>query len=228
MQQSNASGFNLLNLGGGAEFKSIVQSMLSLINTGDLVRVTKVDSSGLAPVGFVSVKPLTLRIGADNNNIEQGEVHGVPFFRLQGGANGIVIDPQVGDIGYCGFCSRDISLVKRIRDMAAMNVYRVSDISDAVFFGGWSANPVEQYIWFDGDEIKIKANSKVVIDAPMTEVENNMFVKGSLTTVGAIASQTSVSDPTGSMAKIRTTYNTHNHRENGEGNNTNNPNQLMG
>ena len=52
---------------------------------------------------------------------------------LQGGANGIVIDPQVGDIGYCGFCSRDISLVKRIRDMAAMNVYRVSDISDAVF-----------------------------------------------------------------------------------------------
>ena len=182
MQQSNASGFNINNYGGVAEFKENIQSMISLINTGELVEVTAVQASGLDPVGFVSVRPLTLRAGADNNTIELGEVHNVPYFRLQGGKNAVVIDPEVGDIGFCGVCSRDTSLVKRVRKLAAQNVYRVSDISDSFFFGGWSAQVAEQYIWFNGNEIVIKANSKITLDAP------EVVATGKITATGIIES----------------------------------------
>ncbi len=164
MQQSNASALNVNNLGGGSQFKQIIEQMLSLINTGELVKVTAVNASGLAPVGFVSVQPLTTRLDADNNKVEQSEIHNVPYFRLQGGTNAIVCDPAVGDIGFCGFCSRDISLVKRIRDMAGTNVYRISDISDAVFFGGWSANTPTQYIQFLDSGINIKSTGNININ----------------------------------------------------------------
>lgn len=177
MQQSNASGFNINNFGGGAEFKNIVQNLMSLINTGELVEVTGVSVSGVAPVGFVSVRPLTLRTDADNNNIEQSEIHGVPYFRLQGGTNAIICDPAVGDIGFCGFCSRDISLVKRIRAMAATNVYRVSDISDAVFFGGWSAKTPTQYIMFKGNGIDIKSTGDVNINGLVIKSDGTLVTK---------------------------------------------------
>lgn len=227
MQQSNASNFNILSLGGGAEFKQNVASILGSINTGELVEVTAVEDVGVSSVGFVSVKILTLRTNADNNNVELGEIHNVPYFRLQGGKNAVIIDPQVGDIGYCGFCSRDISIVKRIRAMAAQNMSRISDVSDAVYFGGWGSVAPEQYVWFDGDDIKLKAKSKVIIDAPLTEVENDLLVKGKIDSVGAITSQTSVSDPKGSIERMRSQYNTHNHIEQGDGQPTTSPNTPM-
>jgi hypothetical protein len=177
MQQSNASGFNINNFGGASEFKNVVQNLVSLINTGDLVEVIDVATSGLAPVGFVSVKPLTLRTDADNNNIEQSIIHGVPYFRLQGGTNAIICDPQVGDIGWCGFCSRDISLVKRIRAMAATNVYRVSDISDAVFFGGWSNKTPTQYIMFNENGLNIKTTGNVNINGLTITADGTLITK---------------------------------------------------
>lgn len=182
MQQSNASGFNINQYGGVAEFKQNVLDVFSAMSTGELVQVTAVEASGLDPVGFVSVKFLTLRAGADNNNIELAEVHNVPYLRLQGGKNAVIIDPAVGDIGYCGICSRDTSLVKRIRAMAAQNVYRVSDVSDAFYFGGWSSQTAEQYIWFDGNDVKIKANSRIVLDAP------EVVATGKITATGIIES----------------------------------------
>ena len=54
------------------------------------------------------------------------------------------------------------------------------------------------------------------------------MIKGSLVTTGTITSQTNVIDPKGSMDKMRTEYNSHTHLENGQGNNTNTPNQPMG
>lgn len=227
MQQSNASNFNILNLGGGAEFKQIVMSMLGFINTGEMVKVIEVEASGLNPVGFVSVKPLVYRTDADNNNVELGIIHNVPYFRLQGGSNAVVIDPEVGDIGFCGFCSRDISLFKRIREMAAQNTSRISDISDAFFFGGWNNKAPEQYVYFKDNEVHIKATTKVIIDAPMTEVENNMLVKGSLVAVGTVTSQTDIIDTVGSMSKMREQYNGHDHMEQGDGQPTSKPNTEM-
>ena len=227
MQQSNASGYNINRLGGGAEFIQNVMSMVGKINTGELVEVTAVEASGTSPVGFVSVKPLTQRIGADNNNIELGEIHNVPYFRVSGGANAVILDPQIGDIGFCGFCSRDISLVKRVRGVAAQNMSRVSDISDAFFFGGWSASEVEQYIWFDGDQIKMKAKSKIILDAPEVEITNNLSVGGGISAKGIIESLADVVAKAISMIRFGNAYNAHRHRENGTGSDTNIPNNQV-
>lgn len=220
MQQSNASQFNLLNLGGGAEFKQIVQSILSAINTGELVEVTAVDASGDSPVGFVSVKVLVQRANADGTNVELGEIHNVPYFRLQGGVNAVIIDPTKGDIGFCGFCSRDISIVKRIRDIAPQSNYRVSDIADAVFFGGWSSKTPEQYIWFDGDDVKIKAKATVVIDAPLTHCKGNLIADGTIKDLAQGSGLT--------MDSMRTAYNSHTHLEQGDGQQTGTPSAPMG
>ena len=178
MQQSNASGFNINNLGGAAETEQIIFNYLSKINTGEIVEITAVDSSGNGPVGFVSVKPLLYRIGADNNNIKLGEIHNVPYYRVQGGANAVICDPEVGDIGYCGFASRDTSLLKRTRAPAGPNVNRISDISDAFLISTWSKKTAVQYIWFKGNEVHIKATSKIVLDAPEVSVTGKLTVSG--------------------------------------------------
>lgn len=184
MQQSNANNFNINNLGGAAELQAVIRSMLASINTGELVEVIGVSATGVSPVGFVSVRPLVYKVDGDNNNIERGVIHNVPYFRLQGGTNAVIIDPAIGDIGFCGVCSRDISLVKRVRSYAAPNMRRVSDISDAVFFGGWSDKAPTQYVHFSGGNIIIKAASQVVIDSPNLQVNGTINASGDITGAG--------------------------------------------
>lgn len=184
MQQSNANNFNINNLGGGAELQAVIRGMLGSVNTGELVEVVAVSAVGVAPVGFVSVRPLVYKVDGDNNNVERGIIHNVPYFRLQGGTNAVIIDPAIGDIGFCGVCSRDISLVKRIRAAAAPNMRRVSDISDAVFMGGWSSQTPTQYVWFNGDNIILKAAGQVVIDAPNLQVNGTINATGDVTGAG--------------------------------------------
>lgn len=157
MAQSNANNFNINRLGGASELQAITMGMMSLINTGELVRVLSVDNDGVSPVGFVSVQPLVYKIDGDNNTVARGVIHNVPYFRIQGGKSAIIIDPQEGDIGFCGICSRDISMVKRVRSFAPPNMRRNSDISDAVYFGGMLNGTPEQYIHFKGGSIKHKS-----------------------------------------------------------------------
>ena len=33
-------------------------------------------------------------------------IHNVPYMRIQGGANGIILDPAIGDIGIATVCDR--------------------------------------------------------------------------------------------------------------------------
>lgn len=179
MQQSNASGFNINDLGGAKEFKDNVLSILSSeLNTGEVVEITEVYSNDNGPVGFVSVKPMLYRIGADNNNLELGEIHNVPYYRIQGGKNAVICDPQVGDIGFCVFATRDTSLLKRTRTRVGPNGKRICDQSDAFLTMTWSKEEAEQYIWFKGDEIHIKANSKIVLDAPEVSITGKLTVSG--------------------------------------------------
>lgn len=64
---------------------------------------------------------------------------------------------------------------------------------------------------------------KALIDCPETETTGNLKVGGNLTVdgsgtiTGALSSATSVADPAGTMAGIRTTHDNHQHNENGDG-----------
>ena len=190
MTQKLINNQNINQLGGGAEFQAIVQSMMSNVNTGELVEVVAVDASGLSPVGFVSVRPLVFKIDGDNSNVQRGVVHNVPYFRLQGGANAIIIDPVVGDKGFCGVCSRDTSLVKRLKSYAAPNSRRSSDISDAVYFGGMLNGTPSQYVMFKKDEIVIKATSKITLDAPSVEMTGKLTVSGIIESLSDVITKT--------------------------------------
>ena len=221
MHQSNASTFNIIDLGGATELQFIMRSMIGKVNTGELVEVISVSNDGLSPVGFVSVRPLVYKIDGDNTNIERPIIHNVPYFRLQGGTNAIIIDPQVGDIGFCGFSSRDISLVKRTRKAAAPNIKSNYGISDALYFGGMLNGTPEQYVWFkEGGEVVVKATTKVTIDAPLTHCTGNLTAAGTIKDLSASSGVT--------MDAMRTAYNGHNHTEQGDGQPTSPPNTPMG
>ncbi len=98
------------------EFNNIafmVHQALSKMQTATLVRVESCTNAGaLSPVGFVDVTPLVNQLDGQGNPTPHVTIYNVPYLRLQGGANGIIMDPQKGDIGVCVFASRDISKIK--------------------------------------------------------------------------------------------------------------------
>lgn len=170
MTQSNANSFNINNLGGASELQAIMMGVMGSINTGELVKVLSIEE-GFGPVGFCSVVPLTYKLDGDNTKVTRGIIHNVPFFRLQGGRSAFIVDPQVGDIGFCGICSRDISMVKRIRSFAAPNMQRNSDIADAVYMGGFLNGTPQQYVQLWSDGIVIKTPNTINVYAERMDIE---------------------------------------------------------
>lgn len=77
-------------------------------------------------------------------------------------------------------------------------------------------------------QVTVQADTKITLDAPLVHVTGNLTVAGTAAAAGALSSATSVADPTGTMAGMRSTYNSHTHPENGSGGGTTSaPNQPM-
>lgn len=157
------------------EFNNIafmVQQALAKMQTATLVRVEAcTNSGGLPPVGFVDVTPLVNQIDAQGNPTPHVTIHNVPYFRLQGGANGIIIDPQKGDIGVCVFASRDISKVKGSKRQANPGSFRQYSFSDGMYLGGMLNGTPTQYVQFSAAGIKIHSPTAVVLEAPVVEID---------------------------------------------------------
>src|SRR5262249_55548756 len=97
----------------------VIRSLLAKLQTVTLVKVIAVSNAGgVAPVGTVDVQPLVNQMTGDRTAVPHGTIYGVPYFRLQGGADAVILDPHVGDIGMCAFASRDISAVKVAKGVA--------------------------------------------------------------------------------------------------------------
>lgn len=197
--------------GGASELQAVIKSLVGKIHTNQLVEVVGIyDSDDLTPVGFVDIKQLVPTIDGSNNVYDTGIIKKVPYFRLQGGANAIVINPKVGDIGLAGFCERDISMVKRNRKLSPPNTRRQYSINDAVYWGGFLNGTPSQYIQFKGDEIVIKANSKVTINSPESEFTGSLKVNGTTEMVGAVTTQSTI-NAIGNITSNGLTFNTHRH-----------------
>ena len=141
---------------------AIQQQMLGL-NTSMPVEVVSVRASGVAPVGFVSIRILVSQVTGDDRTVDHGEIPNVPYFRLQGGANAVIIDPEPGDIGMASFCSRDISAVKNARQAAPPGSRRSYDFSDAMYVGGFLNKAPTQYIQFTEGGILVHSASSVMV-----------------------------------------------------------------
>ena len=124
---------------------AIQQAMLKL-QTSLPVRVMAVRNAGLAPVGQVDIQVLVDMVDGQGNTVQHGTISNVPYFRLQGGTNAVIVDPSPGDIGMACFCSRDISAVKSVRDSAPPGSWRSHDFSDALYLGGFLNGAPTSYI----------------------------------------------------------------------------------
>lgn len=165
-QQNNRAQYRPEHTQGGAgEIGAIVSGIVSRIQTVTLVRVVKTKSGGLAPVGLADVQPLVAQISGDGTVTPHGIIYNVPYFRLQGGGNAVIIDPEPGDIGMCGFCSRDISGVKQNKAPSAPQSRRRFDYSDGLYFGGFLNGTPNQYIMFSKGGIKLFSPGDIEMEA---------------------------------------------------------------
>jgi hypothetical protein len=145
----------------------VVQQALSKMQTCTLVRVESCTNSGaLSAVGFVDITPLVNQIDGDNNPVPHTTIYNVPYLRIQGGTNGIILDPQAGDIGIAVFASRDISKIKSTKAQGNPGSFRQNSFSDALYLGGVLNGVPTQYVQFNASGITIHSPAAVILSAP--------------------------------------------------------------
>lgn len=188
---SNNFGYTGVNnpgdgVGESSAIMFMVKQALSRVNTTTLVKIVAVtNSGGLSQVGFVDVQPLVNQVDGANNAMPHGVLRHLPYFRLQGGANAIIIDPQVGDIGIAVFASRDISTVAAIKAQANPGSWRSLSMADGLYLGGVLNGVPTQYVQFSAAGIAIHSPSAIVLSAPDIQL-NAATVEINATTSAAI------------------------------------------
>lgn len=149
----------------------LVGQMLGKVQTCTLVRIEKcTNSGGLSPVGFVDVTPLVNQVDGEGKSVPHETIFNIPYFRLQGGTDAVIIDPKPGDIGICVFASRDVSRVKATKKAANPGSYRQFSFSDGLYLGGVLNGTPTQYVQFSSAGIKIHSPTKVTLEAPTVEI----------------------------------------------------------
>ena len=180
------------------EFEELIKNMYTSLP----VKVMAVKTGGLAPVGYVDIQPIVQQATSDCKLVDYPLITNAPYFRLQGGSNAVIIDPQEGDIGMAIFSSRDISSVKRARTIAPPGSLRKQDLSDAVYVGGiLNAEPV-QFIQFKDDGILIYSPSDVTVQAPTVTIDASSSITLDSPVV-QITGQLSQTGSKGSGAQIK-------------------------
>jgi len=153
------------------QFAYIVRQLLLQVQTATLVRVVScTNDGGLSPVGYVDVIPMVHQVDGNGDPTPHGQLHNLPYFRIQGGKNAVIIDPEPGDIGMAAFASRDISAVKTTKSDGNPGSYRTHNFGDGMYFGGFLNATPEQYAQFSKDGIKLHSPKAIVLEAPTVTV----------------------------------------------------------
>jgi hypothetical protein len=151
--------------------------------TAKLVKVVSCTNSGAdAAVGTVDVQPLVNQIDGFGNATPHGQLYALPYFRLQGGASAIILDPVAGDLGLAIFCDRDSSSVVRTKAQANPGSRRMFDMADGLYLGGFLNGAPTQYIQFlaNGGGINVVSPQAVTVTAPtITADASTTFVVNS-------------------------------------------------
>ncbi len=167
----------------------VIQRILSKVQTATLVEVIScTNAGGLSPVGTLKVKPCVNQVDGDGNAYPHTTIFNVPYVRMFGGNNAVILDPEAGDIGVAVFASRDVSSVKNTQAAANPASARQYDFSDALYIGGTlNGGTPSQYVQFSSSGIKIVSPTKITIQAPEIDLEGVVVQSG-----GTISSDTDV------------------------------------
>ena len=150
-----------------ARQRGIVEQLLARVRTAYLAQVVSVTRSGAAAsVGTVDVTPLAGQLDGGGNVVAHGIIYGIPYLRLAGGSNAVVLDPQEGDIGLVAVCDRDCSSVRANAGAAAPGSLRKHDMSDSVYTTTVLGAAPQQYVAFSASGIDIVSPSQIRLAAP--------------------------------------------------------------
>lgn len=143
----------------------MVWQILNRVQTATLVQVKAVTAGEGGLAGTVDVQPLVNQMTGARVAVEHGIIYGLPYMRMQGGSNAIVIDPHVGDIGIAIFASRDISAVKTTRAAANPGSFRMFDWADGIYLGGMLNGAPTQIIEFVSDGVTVTTPGTFTVNA---------------------------------------------------------------
>lgn len=186
-----------------ATFQFICQQLINKLATVLPVRVVSCTNDGaLAPTGFVDVQPLVDQMGGDRQTVPHGTIFRVPYFRLFGGVNAVIMDPSPGDIGAALFCMRDISALKADPAAALSRApspgappgsFRTYAWSDALYIGGF-LNTVEpeQYVRFSAGGIEVVSPTVITLRAPSIVLDGPVDASSTIDADGVIHSEVDV------------------------------------
>jgi hypothetical protein len=141
-------------------------------------------ASGTAGSGVVSVQPLVSMLDGNNQSVNHGTIYNIPYTRIYGGTNAVIIDPAVGDVGLMVVADRDISSVKQNRGISNPASGRKSDLSDGIYIGGIFNQTPQQFVQFTSTGITISdMNGNVITMGSngITITTTNLFVSGEIT-----------------------------------------------
>ena len=149
----------------------LITQALARMNTAMLVMVKSVtNSGGISSVGYVTVVPMVHQVDGAGNTTPHGPISNVPYCRVQGGVNAVILDPVPGDIGVAVFASRDISKVKNSRSPGPPNSRRRYRMADAMYlFGALNAAP-KQYVCFNSKGIQVVSPTEIDLTAPIIKI----------------------------------------------------------
>ncbi|WP_321945830.1 Gp138 family membrane-puncturing spike protein [Paraburkholderia sp. J10-1] len=148
--------------------RTVVEQLLARVRTAYLARVVAARQNGaIEGAGTVDVQPLAGQLDGAGNVIAHGVIYGIPYLRLAGGANAVILDPQAGDIGLVAVCDRDHSSVIANAGAAAPGSLRRHDMSDSVYVTTVLGATPQQYVAFTPDGIDIVSPSQIRLAAPV-------------------------------------------------------------
>lgn len=183
---------------GPMQQEAIINRLIGRTFTHTVVRVTAVYPGTTGPVGFVDVIDLVQQLDGNDEGVPNSEMHRLPYFRLQGGHNAIVLDPKVGDLGLASFAMRDITKIKNgEREESAPPSRRQYSQSDGLYIGGFLNGAPTQFIEFLESGINITSTGTVTVNGTLLQVNCPIISTGDIT------------DHTGSMKTMRDQYNEH-------------------
>lgn len=149
-----------------------IRQQMYRMNTCTLVMVvTCTNVGGLSKVGRVDIHPLVNQVDGNKIATPHGTIYNVPYFRYQGGANAIILDPKPGDIGMVAFADHDISSVVATGAQANPGTARRFAMADALYLGSFLGGEPTQWIRFSEEGIEIHSPTQIKFDAPDIDLE---------------------------------------------------------
>jgi hypothetical protein len=165
----------------------ILQRLLR-VQTAIVVKVEAVTGAGLAPVGTVDVLPLVNQVDGAGKAVPHVTLYGRPYVRWQGGANAVILDPQIGDLGLMVFASRDISGVIKSKAAGPPPSFRLFSYADGIYVGGMlNGTPTSYLQWLADGTIKLVSPVAIDIQAPQVNITGTVNANGAvISTAGEV------------------------------------------